>query len=116
MTLTLLPLMLHGHVGMGTDLLIYVALIGLLILLAITAGVVNVVVILRPEKRPPGFMAWTIVSILAGLLTTAGGFIFNPNAPYDKNWAFLIGGLCLLAATLAARLRMRALNKRVPLA
>ena len=72
--------------------------------------VVNTVVLLNPEAKPPGFVVWTVVLICTRLLTVAGGFVLHPKAPYDKNWPFLLGGLLLLAITIAARHRVRALE------
>lgn len=110
MLIAIPPLSLHGHIGMGPGLVAFILLIWLLIFLAIAAAVVNLVALMRPAAKPPRFMIWTIASGFVSLLVTAGGFFLGNDAPHELNLPFLLGGLLLLAITIGAHLRVRALG------
>ncbi|MCA8978860.1 MAG: hypothetical protein H6831_08080 [Planctomycetes bacterium] len=106
------PLLLHGHIGAVGGLLWFFILLWVVVLLACGTAVVNLAVFLRPEERVSRYFTLvTILSVLLGLLLTAGGFVLHQNAPHEWNWWFLSGGALLLALTVGARVRLRAARR-----
>jgi hypothetical protein len=108
-TMMLAPMLPRTATGLGGgfDFFVIIAAIGLLVGAGLFCVAIQIKILTdtTPMSKTRAMISG-VTSFVIGLGLIAGGFCFHPNAPYEQNWNFLLGGAALVGVATAAQIRV----------